>query len=1251
MGLSVFDRTQGVYEIPKLNSLQEQAYREFLQADVAPSSRKASGLEQIFRETFPIQSHDGKISLDYVSYRIDPPVRDMQNCRDLGLTYGCPFRIKVRAQVEERDSIEEEIFVGEIPEIVGGGEFIVNGVERAVVIQIQRSPGADFSHDKSTSGKRVHTARIIPERGSWLELEVGSKEVLQMRIDKSGKLPATVLLRALLGEGKSDTKSILNYFYDLEEIDFTQVSEIDAKKLYTGSVLVDEIRDAEKDEVIYPALSELKETTVKSLMASGIGKVTLITKIKDPLMLETVRQELKEYEAMNSDDAALYLYARLRPSTPCNLDRARELIQERFLNSIYYNFGAVGRFRLNRKFGEDVPESNVSLREQDLLNVFQHIVKLRSSQAEVDDIDHLGNRRIRTIADLVATEFRSGLWKMKRSVQERMNLKQLRAESNGTDDLITPRTLVNTQPLMSSLDYFFARGELSQVVDQTNPLSQLAHERRVSALGPGGLNRKRAGFEVRDVHTSHYGRICAIETPEGANIGLIMQLSLYSKINKYGFLVTPYRKVVNGQVTNEIVELMADEEAGCYIVPGDCQLDDNEKIEGKMVLARVNGDYSTVDIAKIGYMDISSQQTVGLAASLIPFLEHDDANRALMGSNMQRQAVPLLKAEVPVVGTGMERRVASNSSMCIRSEVSGVVSYVDCKRILVNDVEYNLSKLIPLNDKSALNHRPVVKLGQNIEVGQVIADGPSTNDGELALGKNVLVGFVSWKGHNFEDAIILSEELKREDTFTSVHIVEQTITVRETKLGMEEVTRDIPNLSEMALGNLDEDGLVNVGTYVKAGDILVGKISPKSKTELSSEERLLHAIFGRAGEDVKNDSLMVKPGIEGFVVGVKRFARKVHLTDDDKTSNRQRIKKLKEFYMNKICDEIRSKISILIELFGNELENKQTGYPYLLNPDLDGAVLVSFHESFDLSQFVVDEDKRPEAESRMFAHDREISIFTNRLNIEEETIKRGDYLPHGVLEKITVYVAQKYTIEVGDKMAGRHGNKGVISRILPIEDMPYLQDGTPIQIMLNPLGVPSRMNFGQILETHLGWAMKKMGTVARMPVFDSLTEEQIVDALEEAGLPRSGKVQLRDGMTGDLFEQETTVGQIYMLKLHHLVRDKLHARATGPYSLITQQPLGGKARMGGQRLGEMEVWALEAHGAATVLQEFLTVKSDDILGRTKIYDSMVNGDSVLDPGTPQSLSVLLNEIKGLCLDIRLNKAELITEPTLEGGLL
>ena len=1236
MGNSEFANTDNVYEIPKLNSLQEQAYRDFLQADVAPRSRKNIGLQRIFNESFPIQSHDGKISVEYVSYRIDPPVRDLQNCRDLGLTYGSPFRIKVRAQVEDKDSIEEEIFVGEIPEMVGGGEFIVNGVERAVVIQIQRSPGADFSQDLSTTGKKVHTARIIPERGSWLELEVGSKEILWMRIDKSGKLPATVLLRALAGEN-GDMRGILGLFYNVVEYDLSKVSELDAKKALVGKVIVDEIVEAESGDVVVPALVEIKEAHIKAMKGLQIEKFDIIEVVKDPLMLETIRQEYKEYDAYSSDDAALYIFSKLRPSTPSNIERARELINDRFINTVYYNIGKIGRFRLNRKFGEELPETEVGLLPSDLKNVFNHIVSLRAGEAEVDDIDHLGNRRIRTIADLVESEFRSGLWKMKRNIQERMNLKQLRADTQGNDELITPRTLVNTQPLMSALDYFFARGELSQVVDQKNPLAQLAHERRVSALGPGGLNRKRAGFEVRDVHTSHYGRICAIETPEGANIGLIMQLSLYARINEYGFLVTPFKVVENGVVTDKIVELMADDEGDSYIAPGDINVSSDGKIEGSFVLARYKGDYESVAVDQIQYIDVSSQQTVGLAASLIPFLEHDDANRALMGSNMQRQAVPLLNPEVPVVGTGMEKVVARNSSMNIVAKQDATIDYADCKKIVIGEDEYELTKLAPMNDKASLNHRPLVKTGEKVKKGQIIADGPSTKDGELALGKNVLVGFVSWKGFNFEDAIIVSEELVRKDTFTSIHIVEQTITVRETKLGMEEITRDIPNLSEMALMHLDEDGLINIGTYVKPGDILVGKISPKSKTELSSEERLLHAIFGRAGEDVKNDSLTVKPGVEGFVIDVKRFRRKTLLSDQDKADNRAAIKQIKENYMSKICDRIRNKIKILVENFGTELENKQTGYPYHLNPDLDGAVLISFHESFDLSQFKIDEKKVPAVEEKLFYEDREIAIYTNKMNIEEETVKRGDFLPHGVLEKVIVYVAQKYTLEVGDKMAGRHGNKGVISRVLPIEDMPYLDDGTPLQIILNPLGVPSRMNFGQILETHLGWAMQKQGTVARSPVFDSLAEEEIIAAMEEAGVPGSGKSTLYDGMSGEAFDQKVTVGVIYMLKLHHLVRDKLHARATGPYSLITQQPLGGKARMGGQRLGEMEVWALEAHGAATILQEFLTVKSDDIIGRTKIYDSMVNGESNLDPGTPQSLSVLLFEIKGLCLNIKLNK--------------
>ena len=1236
MDLSIFDKTEKIYELPQLNSLQERSYREFLQADVPPSERKDDGLERILRETFPIKSHDGKITLEYVSYRIDPPVRTLQNCRDLGLSYGCPFRIRVRSQVENKDPIEEEIFVGEIPEMIGGGEFIINGVERAVVIQIQRSPGSDFSQEPGSTGKKVYTARVIPERGSWLELEVGSKDILWMRIDKSGKMPASLLLRVLVAEGADDA-TILSYFYKINTLDLGESKGLDLKKRLVGAILVDAIVNPETQEVVVPALAEIKETMVKAISQSGLHKIRIIENLKDPLMLETVRQEHREYEVGGRDEAVLNLYVRLRPSTPGNIDRARDLVNERFFNPAQYSLGKVGRFRLNRKFGEKIAETEILLRPEDLINVYRHLFKLRSGDEEVDDIDHLGNRRVRTIADLLGSEFRSGLYRMKRSIQERMNLKQLKADAHDAEDLITPRSLVNSQPLISALEYFFARGELSQVVDQTNPLSQLAHERRLSALGPGGLNRKRAGFEVRDVHTSHYGRICAIETPEGANIGLIMQLSLYAKINEYGFLVTPYCVVKNGKVTSQVVDLMADEEAGAYIAPADTPLDKHGHMRGELVLARHEGDYVSVEVASIQYMDITSQQTVGLAASLIPFLEHDDANRALMGSNMQRQAVPLLICEVPVVGTGMEKVVAHNSSMALRAAVDGIVTYVDCKKIMVNDVAHELYKHFPLNDKTCQNQRPTVRVGERVSRGQVLADGAGMHHGELALGKNLLVGFLSWKGYNFEDAIIISEELVRRDTFTSVHIAEHSITVRETKLGMEEITRDIPNLSEQALAQLDDNGVVPVGAYVRPGDILVGKIAPKSKTELSSEERLLHAIFGRAGEDVKNDSLVVKPGVEGYVIDVKRFRRKLMLSEEQKAENRRRIKELKEHYMQKICEEIREKIRVLMELFGSELRNKHTGYPYRLDPDLDGAVLISFHESFDMSQFDVLEEKAREAEKRLFQHNRNIAVYMNQQNIQEEVIKRGDFLSHGVIEKVSVFIAQKYTLEVGDKMAGRHGNKGVISKLLPIEDMPYLEDGTPLEIILNPLGVPSRMNFGQILETHLGWAMKKKGAVARCPVFDSATEAEIVDALKDAGLPEKGKVSLYDGQTGEAFEQQATVGYIYMMKLHHLVRDKLHARATGPYSLITQQPLGGKARMGGQRLGEMEVWALEAHGCATILQEFLTVKSDDIIGRTKIYESMVNGDCRLESGTPQSLSVLINEIKGLCLNIKLNK--------------
>ena len=875
----------------------------------------------------------------------------------------------------------------------------------------------------------------------------------------------------------------------------------------------------------------------------------------------------------------------------------------------------------------------MTLRAEDLVASIRYMIDLfdPDSASQFDDIDHLGNRRLRTIDELAAEELRKGFLKLSRTVKERMNAKEA--------DEMSPRSLVNPKSISAAIDYFFGRGELSQVVDQTNPLSQLTHERRLSALGPGGLNRKRAGFEVRDVHISHYGRICPIETPEGTNIGLISSLAIYAGVDEYGFLVTPYRKIEAGKLTEEVVWLRADQESDAYICPADTQVTNGSLVAGPNMIARFRADFQIVAPEEVQYMDIAPSQMVGVSAALIPFLEHDDANRALMGSNMQRQAVPLLVAEPPIVGTGMERDIALNSAMLVRAKKAGKVTYVDASRIEIGPDVYEMQKYQGLNERTCLNQRPVIKLGDKIEKGQVIADGAATHLGELALGRNVLVGFMSFDGYNYEDAIIISEELVRADTYTSIHIEDFDVEIRETKLGREEFTRDIPNVSEKALRNLDESGIVNVGTYVRAGDILVGKVSPKSKTELTPEEKLLHAIFGRAGEDVKNDSLEVPSGIEGIVIDTQKFSRRMSLSDEERKAFEKELKEVELVGNTDICAAFNIFIAEMEAVIGSKLTDDD-GTP--LAGEQDPKFIAENAQTFNLSRLLNRMNEKyhndlkkvyakswPKVEEAIDERDRKLN-----------SMKRGDELRSGVLQMVKVYIATKRTISVGDKMAGRHGNKGVISKVLPIADMPYLPDGTPLQILLNPLGVPSRMNVGQILETHLGWAGAKLGFQSITPVFDGATEQDINNCLEEAGLPRHGKIRLHDGRTGEPLSQETTVGYIYMLKLHHLVDDKVHARSTGPYSLITQQPLGGKARFGGQRFGEMEVWALEAYGAAYILQELLTVKSDDVEGRTKIYESMVKGENSLEAGTPASFDVLTNEIRGLGLNMRLEKRKI-----------
>ena len=1220
-------------EIPYLSEIQRKFYAEFLQAGALPQDRKDMGLESVFREILPIMSYDGSVRLEYLYYDLGEPRHTPEECLQLGLTYARPLKVRVRLVRDE--PVEEDVYLGNIPVMMGGGEFIINGAQRVVVSQLQRSPGIDFSEDIHSSGKRLHHCRIIPERGSWMQLEVSSREVLFVKIDRSNRIPATTLLRALK-EDISTTPAILRAIYKTKKV---KGKGAGAAEVLRGSVSVDDVIDAKTGEVVVPAGERIDDSRVEAVVELGLKEIEIVPELRDDLIVNTLRDD----DALSHEEAVMRLYQRLRPGNPPQMEKAQTLFHDLFQDPRRYNLGKIGRFRINRKFGHGVPDDILVLTGQDFLHVVKYILKLRTggSDAQLDDIDHLCNRRVRTIRDLVTDEFRKGMIKLRRSVRERMSLKDIES--------VTPRTLINSQTVSSAIDYFFARGELSQVVDQSNPLSQLTNERRLSALGPGGLNRKRAGFEVRDVHISHYGRICPIETPEGTNIGLIVSLSLYASVNDYGFLVTPYAKVKKGRVTGEILLLRADEERQHKIAQADVPVDKRGKIERDRLICRVGEDVQTVDLNEVDLMDVAPQQLVGVAASLIPFLEHDDANRALMGSNMQRQAVPLIKPEVPLVCTGIEPAIARNSSMVLTSEFDATVEHVDGRHITVRPsassardgeelVEYRLKKYFRLNERTCLNQTPIVRKGDKVSKGQPLTEGAATRAGELALGANVLAAFMVWEGYNFEDAIVVSEKLLRDDRFTSIHIEEFACEIRETKLGREEITRDIPNVAESALRNLDENGLVHVGTRVIPGEILVGKIAPKSKTELSSEEKLLHAIFGRAGEDVKNDSLEVKPGTEGYVIDVQRFVRRNPTAADERGPLGKQIRKVAKDYDSRIAEVIRDKFNELAEVVGRRMKNTDTGEVYRVTKQDTDADVIATDLALDLDKVDLRAPTCKKAKQIAMGFDRRRRIIEVEKERAVAKMKRGDELPTGVLELVKAYVAVKRKLSIGDKMAGRHGNKGVVSRIVPEEDMPFLADGTAVEMILNPLGVPSRMNFGQILETHLGWAAHELGFRAVCPVFDGPKEKEIRAALDEAGLPTDGRTVLIDGRTGRSFDQKVTVGYIYMMKLHHLVADKIHARATGPYSLITQQPLGGKARSGGQRFGEMEVWALEAYGAANILQELLTVKSDDVEGRTKVYESMVKGENALEPGTPVSFDVLCSEIRGLGLNIKLEKS-------------
>ena len=1244
-----FSKRGDAIPVPPLTKVQGEAYERLIQSDIAPLERKPIGIEALLREVFPIEAYDGSMRVEYLYYKLDEPRYTVDECKELRLTYGRPFKIGVRfVRDGVAEVLEEEIYIGEIPQLIGGGEFIINGSERCIVNQLHRSPGVDFSIQDNTGDRQLHKARIIPERGSWIEIEVTKKDVLAMKIDQSSKIAATTFLRAL-DEDFSSTEQILDKFYDVQEMSVNKLKP----EYYSAELII----DSDTGEELCKVGSQIGDA-YDAILASPIKTISVIADPADPLILNTLAVEKLDFlaDATEHEAALLKIYGRLRPGNPPQVDKARTLFADKFFDDNRYRLGKVGRFRINRKFHMEVPEDVMHLRPDDFIAVIEYMLDLRARKdyAHIDDIDHLGNRRLRTLDELAVEEMRKGFLKLRRTVQERMSVKD-------PDELNKVADLVNSKAVSSAIDFFFGRSELSQVVDQTNPLSMLVHERRLSALGPGGLNRKRAGFEVRDVHISHYGRICPIETPEGTNIGLIASLGIYARIDEYGFIQTPYRAVQKQKSTDEVLYLRADEEMNSVLAPTEV-LDEKDKIKSDHVIARRNGELTQVDASEVKYIDISPKQLVGVSASLIPFLEHDDANRALMGSNMQRQAVPLIIPDPPIVATGMEKIVGNFSGMLVKARRSGKVTYVDSRRILIdNSDEYILKTFRGLNERTCQSQKPIIKIGDRVKKGQIIADGASTVDGELAIGKNVLVAFNTFDGYNFEDAIVISERLVKDDVFTSIHIDSYEVEVRDTKLGKEEFTCDIPNVSERQLMNLKEDGIIREGARVGPNDILVGKVVPKSKNELTPEEKLLHAIFGRAGEDVKNESLNVPAGSSGVVIGTNHFSRRMHLDAEQKKLIKRKMDAYEDEMNDKSISLFREMVADMNVLLGTEMVDPSTRQKVGLS-DIP-EVIIEQIDGFSDKWIKGSKDAKESASKIQEQFWPRIKAIYKEKERKLAHMKRGDELASGVLEKVVVYLANKRAISVGDKMAGRHGNKGVIARIVPEEDMPFMEDGTPVDILLNPLGVPSRMNVGQLLELHLGWAAKVLGFQAVTPVFDGATENEVLGAIQEANdsvlekrkafeetgenpgdsreilaeIPFAGKVQLHDGRTGEPFKQPSSVGVMYMLKLHHLIDDKIHARSTGPYSLITQQPLGGKARTGGQRFGEMEVWALEGYGAAYMLQELLTVKSDDVEGRTKIYDSIVKGTNVLEAGMPVVFDVLCHEIRGLCMNIELEK--------------
>ena len=1278
-----FGKIKEILSPPNLIELQTNSYREFLQADLSQSRRKNTGLQAVFTEVFPIESYDGKTKLDFHSYEIGEPKLTWLECLREGLTFGAPLYVTFLLK-DEKGTKEEKVFMGELPLMTPQGSFAINGAERVIVSQLHRSPGIAFEATQHPNGKMLHSFRVIPDRGSWYEAQFDTSDLLYVYLDRKKrrrKFLTTTLFRALSfldHEGKESKKDadkhrgtdeeILKLFYDVEEI---SVKEAEKLEDLANKVLIEDALDEEKGLVVARAFEPLSKAVVKQIAELGTKKIKVVDTASDEGI---VIKCMKKDPAKNEEEALKDIYRRLRPGDPPTAANARALIKRLFFDPKRYDLGRVGRYKMNQKLGiTDKQESRI-LTKEDLVAATKYLLKLKKNEGSLDDIDHLGSRRVRTVGELLANQCRVGLARTERLVKERMTLFDQSIEQ------MTPQKLINPKALSAVIRDFFGRSQLSQFMDQINPLAELTHKRRLSALGPGGLSRDRAGFEVRDVHPSHYGRICPVETPEGPNIGLIASMATFSRINDFGFLETPYRKVEKGRVSTHLDYLTADREEGYIIAQANSPIDDKGHFTTDRVVCRQRGDFIDVEPAKVDYMDVSPKQLVSVAASLIPFLEHDDANRALMGSNMQRQAVPLLVTESPFVATGLEERVARDSCAVVIAEDSGRVASItgnqviitedgklpDTKKKIKHDPTkgiwvYEIRKFMRSNAATCVNQKILVHKGEHVKKGQIIADGPCTNDGELALGRNSLVAFMPWNGYNFEDAILISQKIVKDDIFTSIHIDEFEVAARDTKLGPEEITRDIPNLGDEALKNLGPDGVIRVGAEIKPGDILVGKITPKSETELAPEERLLRAIFGEKAADVKDTSLKVPSGTYGIVMDVKVSSKKEGDRERVVVSAEKRAMKVIEDEHRKKMDDLRDQLTealsniLLGEKIPLDVVNSETGEIIIpANRKITKTLLRKLADVYD--RIEIDPSPiRNKINEIIGSFKKKFDDLQMQYDEEVERAESGEGVESGVIKSVKVYVASKRKLSVGDKMAGRHGNKGVVAKIVPEEDMPFLADGTPVDIVLNPLGVPSRMNVGQVLETHLGWAAKILGMKFATPVFYGIKEKQIRKYLTEAGekmmkevnhplIHEHGKTHLYDGRSGEQFDQEVVVGYIYMMKLGHLVADKIHARAVGPYSLVTQQPLGGKAQYGGQRFGEMEVWAMEAYGAAYTLQELLTVKSDDVQGRTRIYEAIVKGDNSLEAGIPESFNVLVKEMQSLCLDVKVGYSNPVDQP-------